>query len=1677
MNSQSNSTSQPTAELTAFPVTDQAVLKAIRCPSGGRGVIRAMETAVEALDVYANAVELDRVNEWRDVAVALLAKLEAVQAINPALGMVNTDAKYPVFSLLASTPVSWLNTTDANKCRVILGKLIVSAISRDDALKVTAINAWATLWRGRKSTDAKTDWSDFLAANPKSDSELNEVQKRGTSTTLRELIDELLLANATPVKATVISGGTSAKQAAHLNFSDSGLQSPAQMAPAPSNVDSTINPDDLEDPTDSESDDERNFANVEIDDDSESEKHFKNSIVGLKIKNANFARLTQRFGHIGDKDRLHPETVKLICEKLRNDFQSGDEQTRCWVTLAYMCLKLSLPAAKTLKIPLSDSSYPYICVERKQVVWNYRYCVDSSDSADTLLPRSDVEMLHVVLDETLGTYLQQLNATNSAAKSLGELLKVPADAAARVLWLRNYRAYLRSCGDTVHPAYDARFAYSGGDIYRSECKQEIMAVFRAMDFGACPMGMLHYVTLPAADLIEADRKWEEFLGFTPAEATADTEVKGAIIHLTRPDAVQGWESAQLEIQSQRLVMEQSSSVREIVEAFNKIAPARLSCFVFLTAHRGSKLARLTARALFVHADLLHVYDKDVGSYQSDRVIPCHSLVDAVLGAWQSDIELLCRRMDELGVGVQTSGRAPFFHIVGAQCFFQVRLVATDGLKTLERKVLGPKQVGAFTAVHFNKPLNIGRHFLVSQLLSQGADINLVKALTGHSRHSTEVFSDAMGVSPKYLLKSLGDEITSLFDGLGLCPVAGATGKARKLYSLTGALPKHTGDAYLHPKLDKSWRVLPRPFDSYTLTAVQMVEQLRRAMMDVTVAGDLQADLLVSLAVFDGLTLADQKIIFENFPDSVSNAGKVTTWLWQREGCSNEIIPPVNPRALLPLNAIGPSKSLNYSSAKQLAATWLKELFPGFLWQGDDEQIYSTFMCMVARWQRYRFSPRALTAFSEVVPTTTPSRNSLLRIATHDNQTYEALPLPRAIRMGPKKSHIALTAGFDALRKALLPFASIQAREGEELQRARDFQVKLDGIATDGDKRLECARRVLQEEATLRSANSNKADQFSTLYNYFTELSCALQLLCHNEDPAMLSEAEFSEWIEDAKRSIDRANPDKKSVRLNESRFHGLKRLIVIGRRLGWEIPGGLFEDEGKQDIFNADRKSAASTLFTSADRSAIKKQIDARFADNQAMRERARLANAFDDGAPLRHSERSTLRNNCIVAMTNQLSIHTDGFSHLKSRHAVRLIPVSAELTKELEAAATKPTDHPSRYAFLSDDAEDWSQIRIIDECLVSAMVFVTGEPSVRQHSRRAGVICNRIDPSWDVMAVALYKNDWTCAEHEEAVRKLFDRGVPHFINATREAGHGHPLTTSVYYYSVWVFHYCSELLASMKDLTPTPRLLSDMLGNTSNLRKIKETLKKEKKSYDIWKAVMRHTTPRDCFLALKPVGPTAAFAEVAQETYTQSTQERAILLMTLLLLGAQADDYAGLLGFTDSEAASYNKVLPQGNAREDLMRRRRGEAPPEGLLRDRRYATSQLGLLVAASVASAKVGDLEALASDLDTNRLAVKYLRLSLDQMEQRLKSHLNILPSQLKLFVRCSSKHPLEFLPSIFESFSGRLKFGDSNPRLGPHPLFQIAPVKEEVSSEEKGRATAVVRAFVIAAIFYHRFFKGE
>lgn len=1650
---------------------ENRLLTAIRCDSCGAGVISALQCTQAALQAISKVTQLPRAFEWVKVANVLKKKCEMLEAGNgqndaiTELRELPTDQKIPVFSILAQPPATNLYGEQASRSIALLGQIILAAVATNTPINAGAMDGWATLRRSGISRSGRHEhWATVAASVPITTAEIDTALAFAAPNRLRTLLEVAREAIATPLADATALASSVASDTAQPEDSQEKMNG-ADDRFTPTDIDEVEDPDEPK----------RGSPEAHEEDSKDGDSH-KNSPTGWLIRQANFARYTQQFGLLGDRNKIHPLQVKKTWKEMMVAFRDGDDRLKDQIALAHISYKSSLPGTMALELSIDQTKFPHANLSVGGFFWNYGHALHKQEEGEKenspKLPRGDIESIFLAFDEEIAEHLRNRHSQTPDAAKIREILRIGSDINAKKRWLKCYRERLRTFGDPAHPNYDARFARSSGDVCNYVLGSEVESIFLAQNYQSCTFGTLHYLTLPSSYLQTCEKKVNDFLGFKTRPKERICDLKGSTIHISKDDFINGWQSMQHDTSVAMDAMKYASTQPELVTAFNNLVVLRLVALITVTGHRGKKISRLTWHALYTHHAMLHVYDKDVGDYQSDRIIPAHKHADQLLAAWQVDLQCLMKKATELGIDIASEGRRGISTDRTEQpAFFLLKTALTPQGTQIHRSPIGGKRLSESANFHFGSPLNIGRHFLVSQLAIRGVNVWLIRVLTGHARTHAEAFSDPMGIPPAIALARLKVAMEDFMSSLNLAeiPCFAALPATRKVLLTKGVVPKIATDQYLFPKVGAGMRVLPPPFDVHTLTSLRVVEELRKKLLKKVRSLSYSSRFVASLTLFNGIDFADQFEIYQNLGTSIVKIGATSWAIWRRPDCSAEIcLPLIGPTAIALARLDRKNPGYWATQAREIGA-WAKVEFAELNWPTDDFDTFHTLCAMAARHRRYICSPLALTAQSSAIPAATPSRRSLLRLASSEKR-IEPDALGHAIRRGKSKTKIQVQGSLALVTEALRKVANTEMRLGEDLARARSLKDLLASIDTDSDLRSKALKDVCNMEATLWEERSPMANDFSTLAGYLNDVLISFDLLSGNDDLSSMSTDEIEEWVDEAMAAMDSVKRNDRKVKLDEIRYFGLKRFLKIGALLGWEIPKGLFQ-EGPRAMFVGVRKSAASTLLLGSDHATIQAILKSHFDGWPVQASRACLAEKLLWHAPLRSAEQSILHKTSVTHTIDALGVHTDGYSHLKSRHAPRVISIPFELADEVRTIKFDPLEGKDPFLFLRGEGNDWSMAREIDAAIINAATLATGESTVRKHTYRASAIARRAAPEWEQMADALLQNIWTAQQHRNHLEKNCDLGFANFIHATRDAGHGHSLITTVYYFSIWPFVLANQLAASLADHEPDGEYLAEALGNTDRIRTANARAKKSGLPFNVWQGANRIALE---LAALEPIVPTEPDVIVVPGRSADSRKvadfESCVLFGSSMLLGMDFEESAHAFGIIKPLALRIDRLLPQGRHRTAFQRRKHGFASKHALEIDRRFLHSKDGIGLLTHLQKKGLRPLIEISDDLNPDRRSVASPNLSSDELLERAKQHLNCLPAGLGIKLQFGLAHPSGISNEQLQPVRDRLFIGTPSDRIGAFPRFQVVDAKNPKRETSTGRWSVATRVLATSIVSF-------
>ncbi|KPF45257.1 hypothetical protein D621_18110 [beta proteobacterium AAP51] len=1347
-------------------------------------------------------------------------------------------------------------------------------------------------------------------------------------------------------------------------------------------------------------------------------------------------------------------------------------------------------------------------------MWNLLAALSASadPALDALKPEQRSYAVTLPLDADVADYLRQCRALRPDASSLAELLAIDTTAESLKVWLRRYRVFLQNEGDSsVQVAYDARFATSLGDAYRHIGAGEAMAFLRGLDLDAMPFGMAHYITVDPEFTTSIERELFEFMGWKmPAGWTAKGP-EGSPISITPSQFQAGWATAQQRTEVAHRDLKAARTPEELEDAFNRLARLRLLAVITLAAHRGTLLSRLTWRSLYQYREVIHLYDKNVGDYQSDRCIPVHKLLDDALAGWQHDLSLMRTKAAELGVALSSGGRRALpAGLPSDPVFFVVRVAREQNVSRLERASLRLGPVTAEAKTCFDRPLNIGRHFLISQLIARRVSTWYVRVLSGHCRIHAEAFSDGMHVPPAHAFATLRTSIEQLLAELNLAPVAslGIARSGRQLIAAGGDLPDAV-DAYLALSASNVYRILPPPFDNFSTLALRSVGDLRKKLCGVTgLSGP--AEFTAAQTLYGLWDRVDQEAVFSALESQVFEVNEVACAAWTRPGSAQPIVVRLNDRVVIALARIKDRASAGtWQASAEEVGRWARQALPSLPWPESDLDAFLRLMSLALRYRRFFFPPDSLTAASTALPSATFSKRSILRIAGCDPDPMPTgSSLGKALREGnPRRIKDKDEAGpLQDVAEALRAVSRIDYPLGGEIQRANDWKDKLTKVDIRDDQRAKCLKQIHEKEIDLRhktaaGVHKKEADEASTLAGHLSEVLTAMRLLSPSDDLSELSPQEWQEWIAAAKKAVDEQGKNTKAVKEDKTRYFGLKRLVLIAHKLGWAAPRGMFSKGGPRLTFDGLRKAAASVAILEADHAQIQRLLTDHFDDWPVLKWKAELAAKLHQHHPLRSSEQAALVAACLVRTSQMLMIAPGEFSHLKTVHAYRLLECAKQIIELLEKVEDGAIELNGKYLFLNDSGWGWSDSRLIDEALVSAAAQVIGEAAVRKHSFRGNAFLRLLWPCWERVARSLFGFDCTPRSLAQLLESEWSRGFGATALAARSAGHGLQLIGLVYYSAAWPLMFAGQSQALLDGLTPDSELIEGVLGSTGSIRNEKSAAKREKKEFDVWCAVARRCVKR---MNLPPLSPSDVRAVVSPRTQGSDVAEppvmSRILLVAGLIAGGDRDSLANALGIPKPYALRLEAALPNAARLEDITRRRRGLATADQLAEDRefifgkkgeKFLSSKEGNALRTSLVAHPLPMLISLLTDLAPYRRNPRDPAPSAMQLMARLQSHLQVLSAPYRLQIRFSKKHGALLNTEQLHPLGPRLVVGPEDTRAGKQPQCQVMPAKrpsaagEDLSDERPGqheqselvgRLTVITRIFIEAIEITHQAAKG-
>lgn len=1653
------------------------------------GVGLALREIVEGLVAAHQLLGLSRFDVWAKQCQAFAKRVKQLEDEGcTRLGLPSTEASdHRAGDLLSNLRDSTLDPEALLRAKSMLGICIVRHLSNTTTLPNNVVSAYVSLLscRGVRSRQ-HADWRRLSECQSLDIETLKLLTTEVSNKTVKEFLDELLVGLSSAIKAPT------------TNSQLARVESRTLSTPEDFDEDDDDQNGDFEQSLDSSGDclahgdrhatKDLQWSSIKVEDDQDAQNY---SLIGWRIVDGMRAPFTRRLGITESWSVLPMEDLQTVCRRLKHAFEAGDLKTRNFVFLAYQSQQWSLPPHLALTVPLDKSSPVHYDVTSGHRSWAYAEIIgkDTAAEPESRADRLPCTLVQLAIDPDLAEHARQQLSVNPSANTIAGLIQAGTSSTEVKAFLREYRTFLRSMGDTVHPAYAGRFARSFGPTVKRITGSDILSVFTACDSSMSAGGMLHYVTLTKSLLRTWNKKIHSQLGWRePSEPIeSPDEGVGAGIALQPELYAQGWHSLQRDAAVALEKISSASSVSEIAIAWTDLSRARLLSMGCLTGHRLTRIGRVTAEALFGCEDYICISDKVTSLYDSYRLMPVTDRMEELRECLFADLDQLrhaiCRvNQDSLNLAVASA--AP-----SKAVFFGLKIVCRSGAFRLKREALTLNGLNELSQKHFKSNSNIGRHTLVSMLAQAGMDPWLIRALTGHSAAQAEVFGDACSLPARELLGQLKNALDQCLEDDRFKPFCGNGNRPGFIrFTRKRALPKPECDPYVHPAISIDGHLLPPPADRYSTTSLSLIDQCRRKLLLISKEdGDLKpwVDWLLCSIVYDGLHSADLTEIFNELPASLARLGSSVIAKWSREGRSNLFALPLTPPSLAALSRCNMDSKPKWTNLVNEAGRWLQQTFPDLVWPASPSNAILTLVAMAGRWQRVHVSPAAHAASLHSVMSATFTAHSLLRLVQSKVRLQLPLPPPETRLIRAKASRSTTIKSRPAIKEigtVLFRYQNKEKRLGENHARARKVLQDLEMHDSDGDLPAMAILAVVRKEMSLILEQHKDSREVSGLASYWTEVEMSLSLVSPFEDMQQWSADDFTAWIALAIAAI-RADAHRKQKK-GGAELHGLRRFLRTARLLGWDVPYGLVDGS---DFYAQDgmRVSAASTLLLEDDFELVREIVSHKLHEFPFAQGRADILIDVLKSVPGRLSEICTLLARCVTPDSNRLCIQPAGHSILKNALATRLVEIPEHLCDRMLGleGSEDEIDALGEFLFLDGNGNDWTMLSTILSAIHQAMSIVTMDINVRFHSTRGSAACRLAYPSWEGWAHSLLSGT-TGADYGGRPLGISRDAVAQAIAAL---GHGRVKTFLGYYMPVWPWVKAHELRLTLHHLSVPPAFERALFGSTDARRAASSRARNRLLPFDVWDWIGQRLTDRLAVAPLQDDGLEAVTVRNEIEPVQNPTLVSLVRFGLLRLTEVSSSEAGHICGVGVTCTSVMDQTLARLAPSTEAVWQRRGQSRGDrGRETDKRLVRSSVGDAFVEHFAQLSIEQLNLLKVCLDVNRSALLLLSSSRQSNMQRIQELSKIMPLGVaRLLVREAANSPLEPSPNVVESLEETVVFGDPERDVGKHPLYQVEPVEAQTPSQPSrtqhnrkrtGPFTGLARATCIAALAAHETLGG-
>ncbi|OOV07453.1 hypothetical protein [Rhodoferax fermentans] len=472
--------------------------------------------------------------------------------------------------------------------------------------------------------------------------------------------------------------------------------------------------------------------------------------IGARLSSSNYANFSEKLGFV-TRDYIDPDDLALVTRKLVLHLKSSDRERSTYALFALVCLLSGCSDFIAEKLRFAPDHSIWLDTDAGAWCWAFSAYRDKRDQADE---PSIEEPIPVALPKELVNRLRHLRSTHPAVFTLGELMSSALDS---TLDLTRFRAFLRTCGDSAHPAYASRFAKSMPFVFLRTCASDMSAAMLSGHFTVAAPAALYYFGPTYRVLQQRLREAYAFLGLSAPTIISEQNQRAGCQKVLEASQLQaGWSRLEQEIDRTRARIASALPDSERLNDINRLMTLLCAGFVIQTAHRGTRLERLTFGAMFLLKDSFLISDKDELEREQPRLIPKTPIVRDLLRA-AADLHLMVK--PDLSTGV----------VHDAYLFVQW---VDSSLQQMEPVTTG--DIAKVIDEYFDgSDYNFGRSAWVTHLDEDSYDRWLIRTLTGHTRDVTRTNGAYFDIPPLEAARKLANAMEHtghrLFGSITLSP--------------------------------------------------------------------------------------------------------------------------------------------------------------------------------------------------------------------------------------------------------------------------------------------------------------------------------------------------------------------------------------------------------------------------------------------------------------------------------------------------------------------------------------------------------------------------------------------------------------------------------------------------------------------------------------------------------------------------------------------------------------------------------------------------------------------------------------------------------------------------------------------------------------------------------------------